>query len=194
MTLRTMTTRHLPHLRRRPPAPPHRQPGLPLPVAAAAAQRPAAPLLAALLPAALLPAALLLAAALPIAGCGRRQPPNLLLVTLDTTRADRLGCYGFGAARTPAIDRLAAEGVRCANAITAAPITLPSHATIMTGLYPPAHGVRDNGAYGLGDGVTTLAERLKAAGYETQAFVSAAVLARLYNLGQGFDKIGRAHV
>ncbi|MBV8199321.1 MAG: sulfatase-like hydrolase/transferase, partial [Acidobacteria bacterium] len=87
--------------------------------------------------------ALLLAAALASAGCGRRHPPNLLLVTLDTTRADHLGCYGFGLARTPAIDRLAAEGVRCADAVTGAPITLPSHATIMTGLYPPAHGVRD---------------------------------------------------
>ncbi len=126
--------------------------------------------------------------ALSLAGCGRRAPrPNLLLVTLDTTRADRLGCYGYGAARTPAIDRLAADGVRATDAVTAAPITLPSHATILTGLYPPAHGVRDNGTYALGDDAVTLAERLHAAGYRTQAIVSALVLNRRYNLAQGFD-------
>jgi choline-sulfatase len=129
-------------------------------------------------------AALALAAA---AGCARRPRPNLLLVTLDTTRADRLGCYGFQLARTPALDRLAAEGVRCADAVSAAPITLPSHSTILTGLYPPAHGVRDNGTFALGDDAVTLAERLKRAGYRTQAIVSALVLNRRYNLGQGFD-------
>jgi len=132
-------------------------------------------------------AALCLAAGLAMAGCGRSHRPNLLLVTLDTTRADRLGCYGFSLARTPAIDRLAGEGVRCSDAITAAPITLPSHATIMTGLYPPAHGVRDNGTYALGDDAVTLAERLHRAGYRTQAIVSALVLNRRYNLAQGFD-------
>lgn len=113
--------------------------------------------------------------------------PNVLLITSDTTRADRIGCYGFPLARTPNIDSLAAEGVRCTDAITAAPITMPSHATIMTGLFPPAHGVRDNGTYSLSDDVTTLAERLKAAGYSTHAVVSAMVLGRLYNLTQGFD-------
>lgn len=126
-------------------------------------------------------------AAVAAAGCARRRQPNLLLVTLDTTRADRIGCYGFPLARTPAIDRLAAEGVRCADAVTAAPITLPSHATILTGLYPPAHGVRDNGTYALGNDAVTLATRLKHAGYRTQAIVSALVLNRRYNLGQGFD-------
>ena len=119
--------------------------------------------------------------------CERRPVPNVLLITVDTLRADRLGCYGFGLARTPHIDGLAAEGVRSTNAITAAPITMPSHATILTGLYPSAHGVRDNGAYALGDGAVTLTERLKAAGYTTQAFVSALVLNRRYNLTQGFD-------
>jgi choline-sulfatase len=121
-----------------------------------------------------------------LAGCGRRHL-NVLLVTLDTTRADHLGCYGFPLARTPRLDALAKEGVRCSNAISAAPITLPSHSTIMTGLYPPAHGVRDNGTYALGDDAVTLAERLKRAGYRTQAFVSALVLNRRYNLIQGFD-------
>ncbi|MGH7488170.1 MAG: sulfatase, partial [bacterium] len=112
---------------------------------------------------------------------------NVLLVTLDTTRADHLGCYGFPLARTPRLDALAKEGVRCSNDISAAPITLPSHSTILTGLYPPAHGVRDNGSYALGDDAVTLAERLKRAGYRTQAIVSALVLNRRYNLVQGFE-------
>ncbi len=118
---------------------------------------------------------------------GEPERPNVLLVTIDTLRADRTGPYGFGLARTPAMDRLAAEGVVCENAVAAAPITLPSHATMMTGLLPPAHGVRDNGAYALGSEAVTLAERLAEAGYETGAFVSAAVLDRRYGLAQGFD-------
>ncbi len=122
--------------------------------------------------------------------CGREareRPPNVLLVTIDTLRADRLGCYGFGLANTPAIDRLAREGVRVADAISAAPITLPAHASLMTGLYPPAHGVRDNGNYALGPEAETLAKRLHGAGYRTGAFVSAAVLTRRYGLDQGFE-------
>jgi arylsulfatase A-like enzyme len=118
------------------------------------------------------------------------RPPeqqNLLVITIDTLRADRLGCYGFGLAHTPAIDRLASEGVRCTDATTAAPITLPAHCSLMTGLYPPAHGVRDNGNYALGPEAQTLAERLRAAGYRTGAFISAAVLARRYGLDQGFE-------
>ncbi len=122
-----------------------------------------------------------------LCSCHRTPDTNLLLITVDTLRADRLGCYDFPAARTPFIDRLAGEGVRCTHATTAAPITLPSHATILTGLYPPAHGVRDNGAYALGQGAVTLAERLHDAGYTTQAFVSALVLNRRYGLDQGFD-------
>jgi choline-sulfatase len=122
-----------------------------------------------------------------LCGCDRRERPNVLVVTIDTLRADRLGCYGFGLAHTPAIDRLAADGVRCADVATSAPITLPAHCSIMTGLYPPAHGVRDNGNYALGPEAVTLAERLRAAGYRTGAFVSAAVLARRYGLDQGFD-------
>ncbi len=120
-------------------------------------------------------------------GGGRTDRPNVLLVTIDTLRADRLGCYGFGLAHTPAIDQLAREGVRCTDAATSAPITLPAHCSIMTGLYPPAHGVRDNGNFALGTEAVTLAERLAAAGYRTSAFVSAAVLARGYGLDQGFE-------
>ena len=123
-----------------------------------------------------------------LAGCSpASHAPNVLLITVDTLRADRLGAYGFTLAKTPNVDRLADEGTLFTDAIAAAPITMPSHASIMTGLLPPAHGVRDNGAFALSDDAVTLAERLKAAGYETRAFVSALVLNRRYNLIQGFD-------
>ncbi len=112
---------------------------------------------------------------------------NLLLVTFDTTRQDRIGCYGYGLARTTNVDRLAADGVRCTNAISTAPITAVAHASIFTGLNPPVHGVRDNGTYALAEDMTTLAEVLNGAGYATQALVSAIVLDKRYNLGQGFD-------
>lgn len=132
-----------------------------------------------------LPATLL---ALLACGCGNARPTNVLLITIDTLRADHLGCYGFALARTPEIDRLAAEGVLAVDAAATAPITLPSHSSIMTGLLPPAHGVRDNGAYALGEDALTLAERLQAAGYRTHAVVSALVLNRRYNLDQGFEE------
>jgi choline-sulfatase len=123
-----------------------------------------------------------------ISGVPSNEPrQNVLLITIDTLRADHLGCYGFSLARTPRIDALARSGVRFAEAISSAPITLPSHASILTGLYPPAHGVRDNGAYALPDEAITLQETLKKAGYDTAAFVSAVVLGRRYNLAQGFD-------
>lgn len=120
-------------------------------------------------------------------GCRRAPRPNVVVITIDTLRADHVGCYGYPRASTPAIDRLAREGVLCRDATAAAPVTLPSHSTIFTGLYPPAHGVRDNGSYSLGPRATTLASRLKKAGYVTQAFVSALVLNRRYGLDQGFD-------
>jgi choline-sulfatase len=112
---------------------------------------------------------------------------NLLLVTLDTTRADRLGCYGYTAARTRHIDLLAAEGVRFERAYATAPITLPSHASIFTGLYPFEHGVRNNGNFYLADRYQTLATVLKAQGYRTAAFVSTFILDRRYGLARGFD-------
>ncbi|MFH1176721.1 MAG: sulfatase-like hydrolase/transferase [Acidobacteriota bacterium] len=113
-------------------------------------------------------------------------PPNLVLITLDTARADHLGCYGWGWAHTPNLDRLAARGVRFASCDTAAPLTLPSHATILTGLLPPRHGVRDNGIFVLSDRLDTVAEILTRHGFDTAAAVSAAVLARSYGLAQGF--------
>jgi arylsulfatase A-like enzyme/Tfp pilus assembly protein PilF len=112
---------------------------------------------------------------------------NLLLVTLDTTRADHLGCYGDAAARTRHLDRLAAEGVRFERAYATAPITLPSHASLLTGLYPFEHGVRNNGNFYLADRYATIATVLKGRGYRTAAFVSAFILDRRYGLARGFD-------
>ncbi len=112
---------------------------------------------------------------------------NLLLVTLDTLRADRLGIYGYDAAETPNIDRLAAEGVRFDRVTTTVPVTLPAHASIMTGLNPLAHGVRNNGAFVLGPEATTLAEVLREQGYATGGFIGAVVLAPQFGIAQGFD-------
>lgn len=131
--------------------------------------------------------ATLILSVITLIGCARRRHPNVLIVTIDTTRADRLGCYGFTLAHTPAIDQLASQGVRFSDAIGSAPITMPAHSSIFTGLYPTAHGVRDNGAYSLGADAVTLAERLHDAGYTTHAFVSALVLNRRYGLNQGFE-------
>ncbi len=113
--------------------------------------------------------------------------PSLLLVTLDTTRADRIGCYGAAQAATGTLDGLARRGVRFAEVIAPAPLTLPSHASILTGRSPREHGARDNEGYRLADAELTLAEQLGAAGYRTAAFVGAAVLDRVTGIGQGFS-------
>lgn len=113
--------------------------------------------------------------------------PSVLLITLDTTRADRLEPYGAVDVETPALAALAAQGVVFERAMAVAPITAPTHASLLTGLYPPRHGVHDNGRQRLADEIPTLAERLAAAGYRTAAFVSAAVLERRYGLDQGFE-------
>lgn len=122
-----------------------------------------------------------------IAGCSKPPRTNLLLVTLDTTRADYLGCYGRTTAQTPNLDQLAAEGVLFEHAISSVPVTLPSHSTILTGLYPPGHGVRDNGLFQLPSAVTTLAEMLAAEGYRTGAAVGAYPLSEEFGIGQGFE-------
>jgi len=111
---------------------------------------------------------------------------NLLLVTLDTTRADRIGAYGYLPAHTPNIDRMAESGVTFDHCITVAPITLPSHASILTGLYPFNHGARNNGTHSVPEDVTTLAETLSSSGFSTAAVVSALVLDSKYGLDQGF--------
>ena len=117
---------------------------------------------------------------------GSASGANVLLITLDTTRADRLGCYGYEAAETPNLDALAASGIRFDDAVTVVPVTLPAHATIMTGVDPPKHGVRHNGEYRLELGRATLAELLERAGYETAAFISAFVLDARFGLNRGF--------
>jgi choline-sulfatase len=120
----------------------------------------------------------------------RGLPPkaslNVLLITLDTTRADHLGCYGDAAARTPALDALAAAGIRFDRVYCPAPLTLPSHTSILTGLYPLKHGVRNNG-HPLPEGIRTLTEILKAQGYATAAFVSSFSVDSRFGLGRGFD-------
>src|SRR4051812_48876737 len=129
-----------------------------------------------------------------IAGIGYRslgQPKpkmkmNLILVTLDTTRADHLGCYGYEAALTPILDGLAQRGVLFERAYTPAPFTLPAHASIHTGLYPFQHGLFNNGMSRLKDSIPTLAETLTQAGYITGAFVSSYVLDKQFGLARGF--------
>ena len=115
------------------------------------------------------------------------ERPDIVLITLDTTRPDRLGSYGNTAIETPNLDRLAGEGVRFENAFTPVPSTLPSHSSIMTGLHPARHGVHDNGIYRLDSSLTTLAEALRGAGYATGAFVAAYVLDHRFGLDQGFE-------
>ena len=129
------------------------------------------------------------------AACGRKtgpapentpaRPRNLLLVTIDTLRADRLGCYGYAKAETPHLDALPRRGALFENAVAQAPLTAPSHASMMTGLYPTAHKVRDTGGFVLA-GSQTLAGVLQRQGFDTAAFVGASVLKKRFGLGQGF--------
>jgi len=112
---------------------------------------------------------------------------NLLLVTLDTTRADRIHAYGFDTIETPNLDRLAREGVLFEQAVSPAPLTLPAHSSIFTGTFPPAHGVRDNGGFFLDEQQTTLAERLQSRGFTTGGFVGAYVLDHKWGIAQGFQ-------
>ncbi|MGH9176565.1 MAG: sulfatase-like hydrolase/transferase, partial [Vicinamibacterales bacterium] len=117
-----------------------------------------------------------------------RDALNLVVVTLDTTRADRIGSYGDPrAAETPVFDRLAREGTLFERAMTSAPLTLPAHATMFTAQFPPAHGVRDNGGFFLSPDATTLAEHLRSSGVRTGAFVGAFVLDSKWGLDQGFE-------
>jgi arylsulfatase A-like enzyme/Tfp pilus assembly protein PilF len=148
----------------------------------------------------------LLAAVLPLAACGGgaegptpgpaaegagdelHAGPNLLLITLDTLRADHLGVYGYPDVETPRLDRLASEGVRFAQVATTVPTTLPAHSSILTGELPMRHGVRNNGTFQLGDDALTLAEVLRGAGYDTAGFVAAFVLDKRFGVAQGFDR------
>jgi arylsulfatase A-like enzyme len=113
--------------------------------------------------------------------------PNVVLITLDTTRADHLGCYGYSPPTTPNTDALAGQGVLFAHASSVAPLTLPAHSSILTGMQPTFHGVRVNGNTALGQSQETLAEVLSKRGYETGAFVGAFVLDGRWGLNQGFE-------
>ncbi len=110
---------------------------------------------------------------------------NLLLITIDTLRADRVGAYGYSSARTPTLDAVARDGVRFDRAYAPAPITLTSHASVLSGRYPPSHGARHNGMP-MHDTVPTLATALQNAGFATAAFVSAYPLDRQFGLRRGF--------
>lgn len=112
---------------------------------------------------------------------------NLLLMTIDALRADHVGAYGFSSARTPTIDRLAETGIVFRNCYASVPLTMPSHATIMTGREPPAHRVRTDGADSLPESAATLAAAMKSSGWETCAVVGSYRLHSKFGLGTGFD-------
>ena len=127
-------------------------------------------------------------------GCRTAPAPkptarNLLLITIDTLRADHVGAYGYARARTPVLDGLARGGVMFDRAYAASPVTLPSHATLLTGRYPPGHASRDNGLRVSAD-VPTLATVLHARGVKTAAFVAAFPLDHQFGLNRGFDVYG----
>ncbi len=136
--------------------------------------------------------------ALGLVGCGSkdavpgdaevpRKPRSILLITVDTTRADHLGSYGNDRIKTPNVDRLAAEGALFTHAYSSVPVTTPSHSTILTGKYPIAHGVRDNGLFILGNNQVTLAEALRERGWRTGASIGAFPLIAKFGLDQGFE-------
>ena len=136
-----------------------------------------------------------------MSGCRNAQPTppstpprNLLLITVDTLRADALGAYGRKTTVTPWLDRLATGGARFDNARAHNVVTLPSHANIMTGRLPPDHGIRDNGGFRLAAAQETLATRLKGRGFRTAAFVSAFPLDSRFGLARGFDVYDDAFV
>jgi arylsulfatase A-like enzyme/Flp pilus assembly protein TadD len=134
------------------------------------------------------PAAILLAGI--AAACGQPSLPSadrVVLVTIDTLRADRVGVYGDARAETPTLDALAVTGVRFDQAIAPTPITRPSHTSILTGLDPPSHAVRGNSVFSLEAGIPTVAEHFSQAGFATAAFVAAFVLDSRFGLDRGFD-------
>lgn len=113
--------------------------------------------------------------------------PPIILISIDTLRSDRLPAYGYDGVETPAVDRLAAEGVLFERAYTHVNVTLPSHVSVFTGLLPPEHGVRDNAGYRLDEAIPTLAAELAKAGYATGGFVSSYVLRAGTGVARGFD-------
>jgi arylsulfatase A-like enzyme len=125
-------------------------------------------------------------ALLGLLGCSG-PPERIVLITVDTLRADHVGAYGAPEGATPILDHVARQGLRFETAISPTPLTLPSHSSLMTGLDPLEHGVHHNGSFRLPDDATTLAESLRAGGYASAAFIGALVLDRVFGLDQGFD-------
>jgi len=117
----------------------------------------------------------------------RQDKPDVIVITIDTLRADRLGVYGFDGVQTPNLDGLARRGVTFTRAVSPTPLTMPSHTSIFTGTYPPYHGVRDNGGFVVPQQIETMAEIYRANGYQTAAFVAAFVLDSRWGLDQGFE-------
>jgi arylsulfatase A-like enzyme/Tfp pilus assembly protein PilF len=140
------------------------------------------------MPRAVLVGALLVTLQAAAAAAPPTERPNLLLITIDTLRADALGCYGGRPETTPKLDQLAREGVRFESAYAHVPLTLPSHTSILTGRYPFEHGIRDNAGYRFDGRYQTLATVLHRRGYATAAFVSAFPLDRRFGLDAGFDR------
>ena len=126
-----------------------------------------------------------------LGSCKSGAPPtprrlNVLLVTVDTLRADRLGCYGYSGIETPNLDQVARHGVLFENASAPAPLTAPSHASMMTGVYPAVHKVRNTGGFVLSPSQPTLAKILQDQGWDTAAFIGSSVLKKRFGLNQGF--------
>src|SRR5262249_52021856 len=114
--------------------------------------------------------------------------PNIVLISIDTLRADALGCYGNKQIQTPNIDELSKSSLIFRNLISSVPLTLPSHASLLTGMLPVHHGIHDNHAARLDPNQMTLALALKQTGYTTQAFVSSLILDHHFGLDRGFDR------
>ena len=117
-----------------------------------------------------------------------KNMPNILLISIDTCRADYLGCYGYNRPTTPQIDDITRQGMLFQRAQTTVPMTLPAHCSMLSGLYPPTHGVRDNLGYSLDDSYVTIAELLKDYGFTTCGIVSSIVLDKKFGTHQGFDE------
>src|SRR5262249_10627991 len=134
-----------------------------------------------------------IASAIALGSCSRAAPVGLyrdapvILISIDTLRADRLPMYGYRGGSTPELDALQRNAIVFDDLYSHAPLTLPSHASLLTGLLPTRHGVRDNLGYVLGEDRATIASRFKSAGYATGAAVSAYVLRHQTGIAHGFD-------
>ena len=115
------------------------------------------------------------------------SPPHVILISIDTVRADHLGCYGYARDTSPNIDALARESVMFSQAFAQASWTLPSHMSVMTSLYPPVHGVQEDDR-ALGDGVATLAQVLESGQYETAGFISWVYVGKSFGFARGFGE------